>query len=75
MDFVPAKRQRLKEADFDLSTLETTSPSARGARMAPKPVGKLKRIPAEEGAATRRKSAKKPAGKKPAPPGEQGDLF
>jgi topoisomerase-4 subunit A len=54
MDFVPQKRQRIKTADFDLSTLELTSPSARGARMASKPVGKLKFTPVE-------KPAKKPA--------------
>jgi topoisomerase-4 subunit A len=47
MDFVPQKRQRVKQADFDLSTLELTSPSARGARMAPKPVGKVKFTAAE----------------------------
>jgi len=45
MDFVPAKRQRVKEAEFDLSILEPTSPSARGTRMAPKPVAKLRLIP------------------------------
>jgi topoisomerase-4 subunit A len=50
MDFVPAKRQRLKEADFDLATLELTSPSARGARMAPKPVGRIKIIAPDESA-------------------------
>jgi topoisomerase-4 subunit A len=48
MDFVPAKRQRLKEMDFDLSTLELTSPAARGARMAPKPIGKLKHLSVKE---------------------------
>jgi topoisomerase-4 subunit A len=48
MDFVPAKRQRLKEMDFDLSTLELTSPAARGARMAPKPIGKVKHISAKD---------------------------
>ncbi len=47
MDFVPAKRQRLKEADFDLTTLEMTSPTARGARMAPKPVAKVKLVPSQ----------------------------
>jgi len=76
MDFVPAKRQRLKEADFDLETLEMTSPLARGARMAPKPVGKLKLIPAEDGG--RKKGAKAPkksAAKKRPGAGEQGDLF
>ena len=73
MDFVPAKRQRVKEADFDLSTLEMTSAGARGARMAPKPVGKVKLIPAEGGG---RKKAGKPAAKQSARGGdEQGDLF
>ena len=49
MDFVPAKRQRLKEADFDLASLELTSAGARGARMAPKPVAKMKLVSAENG--------------------------
>ena len=57
MDFVPAKRQRLKEADFDLTTLELTSPSARGARMAPKPVGKVKFLASEAAAGKRAGSA------------------
>ncbi|MEM9175052.1 MAG: DNA topoisomerase IV subunit A [Myxococcota bacterium] len=80
MDFVPAKRQRLKEADFDLGELDWTSPTARGVRMAPKPVGKVKFLPAEgKGGTSARKSAKKGAppaksrgGKKD---GQQGDLF
>ena len=49
MDFVPAKRQRLKEMDFDLGTLEMTSPTARGVRMAPKPVSRVKLIAPKEG--------------------------
>jgi topoisomerase-4 subunit A len=49
LDFVPVKRQRLKEAEFDLSTLEPTSPAARGVRLAPKPVSKVKLLPAEPG--------------------------
>jgi len=85
MDFVPAKRQRLKQADFDLGTLEMTSPTARGARMAPKPVGKLKLIPAEGGrskgppqAAKKRpgESGAKAGGDGPeGSSGKQGDLF
>jgi topoisomerase IV subunit A len=79
MDFVPQKRQRLKAAEFDLSTLEMTSPSARGARMAPKPVGKLK-FTADESKSKKaakgkaaHKASDKTAGKKAK--GEQGDLF
>jgi topoisomerase IV subunit A len=49
MEFVPAKRQRLKEMKFDLRTLELTSPTARGARMAPKPVAKVRLIPGPAG--------------------------
>ena len=79
MDFVPAKRQRLKKAEFDLSTLEMTSPTARGARMAPKPVGKLKFVAATGGKPARKgaKSAGKKAGGAEKQPGggDQGDLF
>jgi topoisomerase-4 subunit A len=62
MDFTPAKRQRLKEADFDLSTLEQTSPAARGARLAPKPVSKIKYVPAKRASKPAPKAAKTDAG-------------
>ncbi|MAI80963.1 MAG: DNA topoisomerase IV [Deltaproteobacteria bacterium] len=42
LGFVPAKRQRLKSATFDLSELQLIGPSARGARLAPKPVSKVR---------------------------------
>ena len=77
LDFVPAKRQRVKNAEFDLSALEMTSPGARGARLAAKPVSKLKYLPAKAKAkpsagSSRKKAArKKTAQKGPA----QGDLF
>ena len=81
MDFVPAKRQRLKEADFDLASLELTSAGARGARMAPKPVAKMKLVSAEIGAsaskkkaATSRKSTLKST-RSSGSRAEQGDLF
>jgi hypothetical protein len=44
MDFVPAKRQRVHEADFDLAELEFKGVSALGRRLAPKPVARLKRL-------------------------------
>ncbi len=44
MDFVPAKRQRVHEADFDLAELEFKGVSALGRRLAPKPVSKLKKF-------------------------------
>ena len=81
MDFVPAKRQRLKEADFDLDSLERTSASARGARMAPKPVAKIRLIPRETRVAPAKKErpvSKGATSKKrevKGTPGEQGDLF
>ena len=88
LDFVPAKRQRLKEADFDLAELEWTSPTARGVRIASKPIGKVKLIPAPEGKGKAGKAKAKPAAKGKAPDGSsdsssgsssgkggQGDLF
>ena len=44
MTFVPKPRQRVHEATFDLDELEIIGTGARGARMAPKPVAKIKRI-------------------------------
>jgi topoisomerase-4 subunit A len=82
MDFVPAKRQRVKTADFDLEALELTSAGARGARMAPKPVAKVKLVPAEKTAAAPKKkkaaaskTSTSKAKKKGGSTGEQGDLF
>ena len=40
-ELMPAPRQRTKEAKFDLKTLEETSATARGTRLAPKPVKKI----------------------------------
>jgi len=57
LDFVPAKRQRLKEADFDLGELEFTNPAARGVRMAPKPVGKVKHLPGDAPTPSTKKAA------------------
>jgi topoisomerase-4 subunit A len=64
MRFAPAKRQRVSEASFDLSTLEPTQPSARGTRLAPKPVSQVRWV--EPGPAPRRAKA---------PRGEQRRLF
>ena len=74
MDFVPAKRQRIKEAEFDLHRLELTSAGARGARMSPKPVAKVKLVASEE-TAPKGKTPKKSSSKKSTRSAEQGDLF
>ncbi len=50
VDFIPAKRQRVHEADFDLSILDVIGVTARGRRLAPKPAAKLKRIRSVGGA-------------------------
>jgi topoisomerase-4 subunit A len=42
MSFVPAKRQRLRSAEFDLGELEFAGLTTRGTRLAPRPVAKLK---------------------------------
>jgi topoisomerase-4 subunit A len=44
IDYVPMKRQRVHEAEFDLSILEPTGVTARGRRLAPKPASKVRRI-------------------------------
>lgn len=88
LDFTPAKRQRVKDAVFDLSTLELTSPASRGARLAPKPVSKVKYLPPKIGKTkagakskaktqTKPKADKKPASGKSSNDGgdPQGDLF
>jgi len=44
MDFVPAKRQRVHEADFGLAELDFKGVAAIGRRLAPKPVARLKKM-------------------------------
>jgi hypothetical protein len=44
MTFVAQKRQRQKEADFDLGELEFAGIPARGQRLAPKPVARVKHV-------------------------------
>jgi topoisomerase-4 subunit A len=45
LDYVPAKRQRVRSGKFDLDKLEPMGVSARGVRLAPKPVAKLRLLP------------------------------
>ena len=70
MEFVPAPRQRVKKGRFDLSGLEPTGLSARGIRLAPKPVKAVRHEPPKK---------QKPARRKKKPPGpidgEQSSLF
>lgn len=75
MDFVPAKRQRIKTADFDLRDLELTSASARGTRMGPKPVAKIKLEADKKPKKVEKKSVKRGGSAKSTPPVDQGDLF
>ncbi len=44
LTFVPKPRQRVNEGEFDLDILEPTGVGAKGRRLAPKPVSKIKRI-------------------------------
>lgn len=44
LDFVPRKRQRVASGQFDLAELELTGVAARGRRLAPKPVARIKRL-------------------------------
>ncbi len=77
MDFVPKKRQRVHEATFDLTELEVTGVSARGRRLAPKPVARLKRIRRENNGGNDNQAADTPPGDEGAPDDErsQGALF
>jgi topoisomerase IV subunit A len=44
LKYVPAKRQRVREAEFDLQELDFIGVGARGRRLAPKPVARVKHI-------------------------------
>ena len=43
-DFAKAPRQRVTESDFDLADLGFMSPTARGVRIAPKPVARMRLV-------------------------------
>ncbi|MCP4898041.1 MAG: DNA topoisomerase IV subunit A [bacterium] len=62
-DFVPAKRQRVHNGDFDLSILDVVGVGAMGRRLSPKPIARLKRI--RSGA--QEKPDEKPKTEEPAP--------
>ena len=53
LKFAAMKRQRVHEATYDLADLETTGVTARGARLAPKPVAQVKLV-AKPAAPTKR---------------------
>jgi topoisomerase-4 subunit A len=71
MDFVPMKRQRVREHSFELSELEATGVTARGRRLAPKAVARIKRIRRENSKNAEDKLDPEPK----ADPGEQKELF
>lgn len=47
--FAPAKRQRVKEAEFDLAELEFIGPSSKGRRVNSKPVSRIQKLRDESG--------------------------
>jgi len=49
MSYLPAPRQRVKEGRYDLSKVSMAAPSARGTRLAPKPVSKVKIVKRKKG--------------------------
>jgi topoisomerase-4 subunit A len=59
LDFVPAKFQRVHSTVFDLASLAFTGVTARGARLTPKPVARIKQLKNQAAEA-----AKKPATRK-----------
>ncbi|MFP6623529.1 MAG: DNA topoisomerase IV subunit A [Myxococcota bacterium] len=74
LTYVAQKRQRVKGSEYDLSQLEPTSPTARGTRLAPKPVARVSFKPAAKKKRTPKKKA--PAKKSSQSDGdEQPELF
>ena len=59
LDFVPAKRQRVKAAKFQLAGLQPISASARGSRLASKPISKIRLKKAEAKTTAAKTKAKK----------------
>jgi topoisomerase-4 subunit A len=79
LEFAPAPRQRVKRARFDLTRLELTGVTARGTRLAAKPVARLKLLArkpkrAAEDAPAKAKAPAKGDGKAAAEKG-QASLF
>lgn len=60
LEFIPAPRQRVKTARFDLTRLEPTGIAARGTRMASKPVKSLKLLVRKPRPEPKRAAAKPP---------------
>jgi len=63
MSFVPAPRQRVRVAHYDLGKLEPTGVTARGTRLAPKPVRSIKHTAPKRKPARARRS--KPGDEQP----------
>ena len=70
LEFVPAPRQRVKSARFDLSKLELTGVGARGNRLAAKPIKSAKLLARKVKPGSKKKAAVKPS--KPAKAGTRG---
>ena len=62
LTYVAQKRQRVKGSEYDLSQLESTSPTARGTRLAPKPVARVSFKPGAKKKAKKKSPAKKSGG-------------
>jgi topoisomerase-4 subunit A len=65
LGFVPMKRQRVKSGKFALGDLEPTAVAARGTRVAPKPVARIKHVPAKARPAARKRKKKPRSASKP----------
>ena len=62
LTYVAQKRQRVKGSEYDLSQLESTSATARGTRLAPKPVARVSFKPGAKKKAKKKSPAKKSGG-------------
>lgn len=74
LDFVPRKRQRVNSAIFDLGKLSLVGATARGSRMAPKPVARMRKLKAAEIEALANPApSQTEAGDRPAPGKSNGE--
>ena len=76
LTYVAQKRQRVKGSEYDLSQLELTAPTARGNRLAPKPVARVSFQPVKPAAKASKPSKatkSKPGTRKKQGSGDDGD--
>ncbi len=77
LKFVPAKRQRVKEATFELADVGEIGVTARGSRLAAKPVSRIRILKTSQSTETAEETEPTPPPKKKdrKPPDDDGEQF